>query len=324
MTRLILLLALAASAEDATLTTPTGTIRGTLLVPASASPVPVVLLIAGAGPTDRDGNPFGSPGRSDSLKLLAESLAKYGIASLRYDKRGVGASAAAAPLEIDLRFEMYVDDVIAWGEQLLGDPRFASVTIAGHSEGALIGTLAAQRIPVRSIVSIAGAGRRAGDVILEQLEAQTSGDTLQNARDIVAALNAGNTTSNVRAELLLLFRPTVQPYLISWFRYDPATEISRLDIPALIVQGTSDIQVKVIDAQLLQAAAQRGSLNVIDGMNHVLKRVGTDPEAQRRSYVDPSFPVDDRLVAAMAHFIKPTTRRRSVTSLSTSTAPSDR
>lgn len=312
MTVLILLLALSASAEDATLTTPTGAIRGTLVVPQSDSSVPVVLLIAGSGPTDRDGNSAVLQGRNDSLKLLAESLATFGIASLRYDKRGVGESAAAGPSESDLRFEMYVDDAIAWGEQLLRDTRFGSLTIAGHSEGALIATLAAQRLPVRSMVSIAGAGRRVGDVILEQLEAQLSGSLLQNARDIIAALNAGNTTSNVRAELLPLFRPSVQPYLISLFRYDPAAEVARLITPVLIVQGTSDIQVKVIDALLLQAAAQRGSLTIIDGMNHVLKRVGTDPDAQTRSYSDPSFPIDDRLVAAMAYFIQPVARRRAV------------
>ena len=83
------------AAADMTLATPTGTLAGTLEVPATPGPAPVVLIIAGSGPTDRDGNTPLLPGKNDTLKQLALGLASRGVASVRYDKRGVGASAAA-------------------------------------------------------------------------------------------------------------------------------------------------------------------------------------------------------------------------------------
>src|SRR5690606_39160274 len=92
------------------LSTDQGTLQGSLLLPRSEGPLPVALLIAGSGPTDRDGNnPEG--GHNDALKKLAQILARNGIASLRYDKRGVAASRAATPDEEDLSIERYVAEI---------------------------------------------------------------------------------------------------------------------------------------------------------------------------------------------------------------------
>ena len=96
---------LMAQEEAVVLQTPTGDIYGTLLTPERNNNLPVVLLIAGSGPTDRNGNnPLMT---NNSLKMLAELLAKNGIASLRYDKRGISASAAAVQIEPFPRFEKY-------------------------------------------------------------------------------------------------------------------------------------------------------------------------------------------------------------------------
>jgi hypothetical protein len=92
------------------LDTPAGKIAGSLLLPAAKGAAPVALIIAGSGPTDRDGNSSMIPGRNDSLRMLAQALAQAGIASVRYDKRGVGASAQAVQSESALRFETYIDD----------------------------------------------------------------------------------------------------------------------------------------------------------------------------------------------------------------------
>ena len=297
-------------AAEVSLQTPTGTVFGTLLVPSATAKVPVVLIISGSGPTDRDGNSILLPGKNDSLKMLADGLARHGIASLRYDKRGVAASLAASPPEIDLRFDMYIDDAVAWGQKLRADERFSRVTIAGHSEGALIGMIAAQRLPADKFVSIAGAGRPAGELILAQLSGQVSPQLYQSASDIVAALNAGNTVPNPPPELSSLFRPSVQPYLISWFRYDPVREISDMHTPMFIVQGTTDIQVSVDDAQRLAAGNPAAKLLIIPGMNHVLKDVPPDPDAQMRSYSDPSLKIDNSLVEAIAGFVAPLPKRR--------------
>src|SRR5690606_11236335 len=126
--------------------------------PAGGAPSPVVLIIAGSGPTDRDGNSPLLPGQNNSLRLLAEGLAQRGIATLRYDKRGIAESANAELREADLRFNTYVDDAAALLSRLHDDARFSRVSVVGHSEGALIAVMAAQKAAVDAIVSIAGAG----------------------------------------------------------------------------------------------------------------------------------------------------------------------
>ena len=122
-----------------TLSTATGDIKGRLLLPANATTCPVVLLIAGSGPTDMDGN--NPMMKNNSLKFLAEGLAQKGIASLRFDKRGIAGSAAAGKEESKLRFEDYINDVTGWIDFLAKDKRFTGITVAGHSEGSLIGML---------------------------------------------------------------------------------------------------------------------------------------------------------------------------------------
>jgi pimeloyl-ACP methyl ester carboxylesterase len=293
--------------EPVTMTTPTGVVHGTLLVPATpAPPLPIVLLIAGSGPTDRDGNSPLLPGANNSLKLLAEGLAAKGIASLRYDKRGIAASRAAGPSESDLRFDTYVDDAVAWIRQVRTDRRFSTVTAVGHSEGSLIGMVAADRAKASGFVSIAGAGRAAQDILREQLGRQLPAPMMASAERAIAALAAGHLADSTPPELASLFRPSVQPYLISWFRYDPGVEVARLRIPMLIVQGTTDIQVSVDDAKRLAAAAPAATLLLIDGMNHVLKSVPADLAAQRRSYGDPALPVMPQLVDAIAELVRRT------------------
>jgi hypothetical protein len=295
---------------EVSLLTPTGTLYGTLVVPGAMTKVPVVLIIAASGPTDRDGN--SAFVRCDSLKMLADGLARYGIASLRYDKRGIGASFAAGPPEPDLRFEMYVDDAVAWGEKLRADVRFSSVTFAGHSQGALIGTIAAQRLPADKLISISGAGHPAGELILAQLAGQISPELYRSASDIVAALNAGNIVPNPPPALYALFRPSVQPFLISWFRYDPVREIANVKAPVFIVQGTTDTQISIDDALRLASGNPAAKLLIISGMNHVLKDVSLDPDAQDRAYSDPSLPIDNTLVEAIAGFVMPLPKRRAV------------
>jgi pimeloyl-ACP methyl ester carboxylesterase len=242
----------AASSDTLTLDTPTGKIAGTLLVPAGTTgPVPLVVIIAGSGPTDRDGNSRLLPGANNSLKVLAEGLAARGIASLRYDKRGVAASATAMVSEANLRFDMYADDAAAWIRRLRSDSRFSTITVVGHSEGSLLGMLATQRGAADGYVSIAGAGRAADKILREQLARQLPPDLLSFSNKALDALLAGRTVDSVPPVLASLFRPSVQPYMISWLRVDPQVEITHLGVPALIAQGTLDAQVPVGDAQLL-------------------------------------------------------------------------
>jgi pimeloyl-ACP methyl ester carboxylesterase len=311
MKRLLLtaVLALASShatvsiAEDIALVTPTGTIHGTLLLPDAAAPMPVVLIIAGSGPTNRDGNSALLPQGNDSLKLLAEALASAGFASVRFDKRGIAASAGAATSEAELRFEHYVDDAAAWIAQLSADSRFSATAIAGHSEGALIGLIAAVRAQT-PFVSIAGSADDAATLIRRQLAGRLPPELAAKGESVLSGLEAGRTSEDVPAELLSLYRPSVQPYLISWIRYKPREEFAKLQAPCLIVQGTTDIQIAVADSEGLAAANPSCELKIIDGMNHVLKTVPADMPRQQSSYSDPALPLTPAFAEVITEFLR--------------------
>jgi pimeloyl-ACP methyl ester carboxylesterase len=281
------------------------TLHSTLLLPKDMSkPMPVVLLLSGSGPTDRNGNSPVLPGKNNSLLMLAEGLASNGIASLRYDKRGVGESAGAMVAEADLRLDTYVDDAVAWCEQLRKDKRFSAVVIAGHSEGSLIGMLAAKRCNADGFISISGAGRAAADILRTQLAGKLPPELATQSDAILKNLEAGKTTDNTPPELAAIYRPSVQPYLISWFRYDPAKSIAALAVPMLIVQGTTDLQVTVDDAKRLAAANSKAKLLLIEGMNHVLKEVPADRDKQIASYSNPDLRLAPEFLVGIVDFVR--------------------
>jgi pimeloyl-ACP methyl ester carboxylesterase len=286
-----------------TLDTPTGQLAGTLELPAGADKPRVALLIAGSGPTDRDGNSSMVPGRNDSLKLLAAGLADAGIATVRYDKRGIGGSHAAGSAESALRFEMFVDDAAAWIARLKADPRFASVAVIGHSEGSLIGMLAARQADAAAFVSIAGIADGASTLMRKQLEGKLPPELEKESERILVSLESGAVVDPVPPALATLFRPSVQPYLVSWFKYVPAQRIAELTMPVLVVQGNTDIQVDVVQANRLHGARLGAKLAIIPGMNHVFKHVRAVPELQVASYGDPSLPVSPLLVKSIADFL---------------------
>ncbi|MCO8170116.1 lysophospholipase [Pseudomonas sp. 21LCFQ02] len=280
-----------------------GTLYGTLLLPRASSPVPVVLLIAGSGPTDRNGNnPEG--GRNDSLKQLAITLARHNIASVRYDKRGVAASKPATPDERNLSVERYVADVVAWSRLLKADSRLGPLILLGHSEGALMASLAAGPAGASAVIAIGGTGRPVDQVLREQLNDRLPPELAQRSQQLLDSLKAGHTDAQVPAELMVVFRPSVQPYLISLLRQDPAAAFARIKVPALIVQGRNDIQVGVEDAQRLQQAKPDAQLVLIDGMNHVLRIVPDDLQQQLQSYRNPDLPLASELTRQILQFIE--------------------
>ncbi len=291
-----------ADSRDVEIDTDLGTLAGTLIVPASDKPRALVLLIAGSGPTDRDGNTRGLPGNNNSLKYLAEALASLNIASLRFDKRMIGDSASTSLSESDLRFDTYVNDALLW-EQFLEQQFNAPIYIAGHSEGSLIGLLVASRTDVAGVISIAGPGRPASQVILEQTRKQLPPDLLAETEKILGELDNGRTVDSPPPALNALFRESVQPYLVSWFQHDPAEVAAGLNVPMLLLYGSTDIQVGVTDGERILESSKNATLKVVDGMNHVLKRVSPDMKGQIASYSDPSLPIAGELVLAIDAFI---------------------
>ena len=277
--------------------TPTGELYGTLTVPILKGTFPVALIIAGSGPTDRNGN--NAQMKNNSLQLLAHELAAQGIASLRYDKRGIGASKDALISEENLRFENYAEDAKAWAAQLKADSRFRKLIIMGHSEGSLLGLLACEQADV--FVSLAGPGRPIDVILKEQLAVQLKGKKklLRAADEGISKLKKGELVGDAPEELFSLFRPSIQPYLISWMKYDPAVEISKLKIPVIIIQGTTDLQVQVKDAELLHAASPSSRYIIIEGMNHIFKLAPSDREKNIETYSNPELPLAEELLRTL-------------------------
>ena len=295
----------ASKSEPVALDVPGGKLQGTLEVPANGcAPCPAVLIISGSGPTDRDGNSAHIPGANNALKYLAEGLAAEGIASLRYDKRGVAASAVPGGDESNASFDKYIEDAVLWGQRLRADKRFSRLFVAGHSEGSLVGMVAAQRLRADGYISIAGPGRRVDVVMLEQLKPQLPPALYEKTEAILKSLAEGKTVTDTPPELAGLFRASAQPYLISWIKYDPAAELSKLKAPVLIAQGTHDLQVKVEDAQALARARPDARLLLVEGMNHVLKMTPAEARQQAASYGDPSLPVAPKFLAEVVAFVK--------------------
>lgn len=278
------------------------TLHGTLMLPLSGAARDMALILPGSGPTDRNGN-F-PEGENNSLKMLADGLAQKGIATLRIDKRGVGTSLAAAPEEADMRAETFIGDAIAWADFLNAEMPGARLFLIGHSEGALLASLAAQQREVAGIVLIAGVGRPAPDLIAEQISGSSMSDELKRrSNELLETLKRGETDDDVPRELGPLYRPSVQPYLISWFAYDPAKEFAKLTIPALIIHGSHDLQVRTADAMLLAAARPDATFITIEQMNHVLKPAALDRAENMATYADPALPLAQGLTDAIADFI---------------------
>ncbi len=282
-----------------------GPLEGTLTKPDRGAARRAVLLIAGSGPTDRDGNsPLGV--RAASLALVARALASAGVASLRFDKRGIAASASGAPREDQMRFGTYVDDAVAWADLLRSETGASDLFILGHSEGALIGTMAAQRTDVAGLIVVAGAGERADAIILRQITQAGAPDAvIAQCRSILEVLRRDGRVADIPPMLAGLFRPSVQPYMASWLALDPAEEIARLDCPTLIIQGDRDIQVDLSDAGRLTAAARNGRLAVIPAMNHVLKEAPADRAGNLATYAADGLPLAPGFMDNVLTFIAP-------------------
>ena len=282
-----------------------GGLFGTLARPAMGpARGPAVLLLAGSGPSPRDGS-FGTQ------RQIAEGLAAAGIRSLRYDKRGIGASRALVTREDDLTFGLYVDDAVAATRDLSGRGEISGVVIIGHSEGALLATLATAKVPVTGIVLLAGIGRRLDVVLREQLQTIPAPDDFRKeALHILDRLVGGERVADVPQAHWALFRPSVQPFLLSVFAVDPAAALARVSVPVMIVSAGRDLQVTRADFESLTKAKPDARALVLAEANHVFKAAPADladREAQVKSY-DRAAPLVPGLVPALVEFVQSVAR----------------
>ncbi|SDQ39446.1 alpha/beta hydrolase [Brevundimonas sp. 374] len=283
-------------------------LHGTLLTP--EAPTAVAVILPGSGPTDRDGNsPMGVA--ASTYRLLAEGLAEQGVATVRIDKRGIATSAAAGPAEADLRFDAYAADARAWATEAAARTGQPCAWLIGHSEGALVALKAAEGgdDKVCGLILLSGAGRPAGVVIREQLQAGLPDPLKTQAFAVLTELEAGRTVADTPPALAALFRPSVQPYLISWLPLDPAALLAAYEGPVFIGQGTTDLQIGVTDAQALAAADPKATLKLWDGVNHLLKTAPADRAANMATYADPALPLAPGVAQDVAAFIRANGKR---------------
>ena len=261
---------------------------------------PIALIIPGSGPTDLNGN---QPNvQNNSLKYLSNALVKNNIATLRYDKRGIGKSSILGLNESTLTIDSYandVKDIVAY----LKEKRYSNIYVIGHSEGSLIGLIALQELDVKGLISIAGPGNSADIILKKQLKPKLPPDFFTQVESIIDSLKNGKLVKNVSPQLNMLFRPSVQPYLISWFNYTPAELIKTIKCPILIVQGNKDIQVDKEEALLLANSNKKSKYVEIENMNHILKSINGEIQENIQSYNNPKLEINKTLIVTLINFI---------------------
>lgn len=280
-----------------------GTLYGSFLVPKSKKPIPVVLLIPGSGPTDRDCN--SAMGLSTNAFLyLAESLYKEGIATLRVDKRTSGKSQATFIKSFDkLTFSDFIADAEHWVDTLKKDKRFSEVIVAGHSQGALVGLIAAEKLGADKYISIAGPGRTIDKIMVDQFEASIPG-VRDSCRMLFDSIIAGSYFDDAPSIITRSLPKSMAPFMRDWISYDPEAIISDMDIPILILNGANDLQVDSMEAVYLHEANQKSKLVIIPGMNHVLKDAPVDRLSNFSTYNQPDLPINEQVSKEIILFIK--------------------
>lgn len=290
-------------AQDITFTSEeiniTPLINGTLLIPSTEDKISLVIIIAGSGPTDRNGNQMMM--KNNSLKFLAEGLYGENIASFRYDKRIIRIMKMGQIDEKKINFNHFIEDAVAVLAHFREDSRFSKLYIIGHSQGALVGMVAAQS-GADGFISLAGPGQTIDKVVVDQLALQAPG-LQENARASFDDLRANGVAQNYSPALASIFRPAIQPFMYSWMQHDPKVEIAKLDMPVLIVNGDNDLQVQVAEAEMLQKAKPEAQLKIIENMNHVFKEIKGGDIENSKSYNEYATPISPKLIEVISAFI---------------------
>lgn len=286
-----------------------GSISATIDMPEEGGDT-AVLIVAGSGPTDRNGN-SGAGLNTYSYKMLGETLAHSGYAVMRYDKRGIGGSPIPAEDIPSLVFEDYIDDARACAKFLRAEG-FERVIVAGHSEGGLIALqLAAEEACcLDGVVLLCAPGYNMAEILNFQLSQQLVPaymGLMVKSTAIINSLKAGRMVAqeDIPAELMSLFHPTVQPFIISNMRYEPTELAAKCRVPMLIVSGGRDIQVSVSNGERLHGANPAAEHRMFENMTHVLKDADTSDRMMQimSIYTNANLAITEALAPAIVEFI---------------------
>ena len=286
-----------------------GNISATIDMPDAGSDT-AVLIVAGSGPTDRNGN-SGAGLNTYSYKMLGEALAESGYAVMRYDKRGIGGSPIPAEDILSLVFEDYIDDARACAKFLRAEG-FERVIVAGHSEGGLIALqLAAEEACcLDGVVLLCAPGYNMAEILNFQLSQQLVPaymGLMVKSTAIINSLKAGRMVAleDIPTELMSLFHPTVQPFIISNMRYEPTELAAKCRVPMLIVSGGRDIQVSVSNGERLHGANPAAEHRMFENMTHVLKDADTSDRMMQvmSIYTNANLAITEALAPTIVEFI---------------------
>ena len=256
------------TAEEVVVKTPAGhTLAGTLTLPKSASrnqPVSAIVTVTGSGPQDRDEN-IGLQGYRP-FRQLADALARRGIAVLRMDDRGTGASGGTFKGSTSADF---AEDVRAGLAYLRTRPEIRAdrLGVMGHSEGALIAPMVAEKEPaLRAIVLLAGIAQPGRTALHFQMKNQIEHNTklTPEARESQIADIPKRIDAMMAAD----------PWMKFFLTYDPATTMRRVKTPVLILTGSRDQQavpeqVALIEAAFKEAGNKDVTARVLQDLNHL-------------------------------------------------------
>ena len=277
-------------------------LKGTLFSPLPVSQKPILaIIIAGSGPTNRSGNQIGV--HNNSLKYLSEELSNKGISVFSFDKRAIAQLISGETDESKMNFEDNSTDVNEIVSYFKNQNRYSKIVLIGHSEGSLIGMLSATK-NVDGFVSIAGAERSIDEIVVDQVVKQ-SPSTAAEAKFYFDELKLGKTIEVTSQNQFIksFFRKSILNYLQSWVKINPQTEIKKLTIPVLLLNGTKDLQVPESEAKILKSAQPNAQLVIINNMNHVLKNIEGDEAENKASYNNPKLPIATELTASIVDFI---------------------
>ncbi|ASP20172.1 esterase EstD [Antarctobacter heliothermus] len=297
------LLAAPMVAEEIEITQSDARLQGTYLTP--QTPSAVALVLPASGPTDRHGNSVQGLA-TDAYRLLAEALEPQGIATIRADKRGIGQSTGN-PNAVTIG--LYAKDAAQWIDLAKERSGLPCIWLTGHSEGGLVALeLAHSRDDICGLVLLAAPGRPVSQIMLEQLRAVPALAPHQKALEkAMVSLIAGTPVppEALPGPLAAIFAPPIQPFLMELFAIDdPTVQAQTIDLPTLVVQGTSDLQITEGDARALVEALPQGTLYMVEGMTHVLKSALDDSRTGNlATYSDPTLPLAPGLADRIGAFI---------------------
>ena len=276
-------------------------IEGTLLLPKDKKTDEILtIIISDYGPTDRNGNQ--SFMKNNCLKQLAEALSSNKIATFRYDKRIVKQIQTRKSSK-DVTFDDLVADATDVIDYFKSRKRFKKIIVLGHGQGSLVGILASKK-NADAFISVAGTALNIGDVIIKEVE-KTAPVQLEKVKYVIEKLKSGKRVGNYPKELEFVLNPKVQPYMISWMKYNPKEEIKNLDIPILVTNGTKDLQVGNDEGLQLKNASQNVKFVEIKNMNHMLFEIEGNDLENSKSYNESYRKVSQILIDNIIDFINP-------------------